>query len=192
MDRKSILLISFLLTCLVFTACSNAQNEQDINDVSQSGVEPTSTLLPEPTQKLPALATLENMVPDYEIFFDGVTCRVEGPNQISLGEHNFILHNTSDLSATLWVAPYTGEGSFEAHLAWREQNKCAQPGARCEDEDGNLESYDQIRWVNAVKQAKEGTSIYYKVYDLTSSGEYLIYVGSNNLGWLCMPFSVGS
>ena len=192
MDRKLILHISILFTCFIFTACTTPQNEQDLKEVSQSGGEPTSPLLPEPTQKSSALATLENMEPIYEIFFDGAVCRVEGPDQITPGEQNFILHNSSDLSATLWVAEYKGEGSYEDHLAWREQYECAHPGARCEDEDGNLESYAKILWMNPIKQANEGTSIYYRVYDLTSSGEYLIYIGSNNLGWLCMPFSVGN
>ncbi len=203
MKRKSNPLIGIFFASLVFTACNGAQSKQDINTVSQSGEEttisnevvkekPTSTPLPEPTQKPPMLATLENMEPDFEIFFDGVDCLVTGPSQVTLGEHNFILHNASDLIATLWVAVYQSEGSFEDHLAWRDENGCAHPGARCEDEDGNLKSYSLIRWLNAIKQAQEGTSVYYKVYDLNMPQEHLIYIGSNNVGWLCVPFKVGN
>ena len=105
------------------------------------------------------------MEPDFIVTFDGKSCIVEGPADVSPGEYLVVLYNQTDLPAVLWVAPYQSEGSYEDHFQWREEN-CGGQGAHCEDKDGNEIMYNLIGWPNAKNQAQEGNKVYYKVYDI--------------------------
>jgi hypothetical protein len=142
-----------------------------------------STSTTEPTSKPVMLQTLEVGIPDFEVFFDGNDCIVKGPDDIKKGEYLVVLHNQTELMANLTLMNYPGEGSYEEHLAWRENNNCGQ-GIRCENEKGELLSYNAV-WMNAIKQSTDGITTSYKIYDVSFDRQYSFYVGSDNRGWLC-------
>jgi hypothetical protein len=171
---------------LCMAACGSTEVQQTAPDTQA----PTTTSIPEPTQKPPALAKLEAMEPDFIVTFDGKSCIVEGPAEVSQGEYLVVFYNQTDLPATLWVAPYQSEGSYEDHSHWREEN-CGGQGGHCEDKDGNEIGYSLIGWPNAINQAQEGNNVYYKVYDIKIQREHVIWVSSNAWwGWMCAPLQV--
>ncbi|HDD62518.1 MAG TPA: hypothetical protein ENF22_08340 [Chloroflexi bacterium] len=190
--KKFFYLIPVIALCMV--ACGSTEIPLTALDTESpttpSAPEPTQEPTQKPTQKPPALATLESGEPDYIVTFDGKSCIVEGPAEVSPGEYLVVLYNQTDLPATLWVALYQSEGSYEDHLLWREEN-CGGQGTNCKDEDGREMSYNLIRWSNAKNQAQDGIKVYYKVYDLTIQREHVIWVSSDSWwGWLCAPFQV--
>ncbi len=182
--KKFFYLIPVIALCVA--ACGSTEVQQMAPDTQAS----TTTSVPEPTQKPPALSTLEVMEPDFIVTFDGKSCIVEGPAEVYPGEYLVVLYNQTDLPAVLWVAPYQSEGSYEDHFQWREAN-CGGQGGHCEDKDGGEISYNLIGWPNAKNQAQEGIKVYYKVYDIKIQREHVIWVSSNMWwGWMCAPLQV--
>ena len=175
--RFKAFLCTLLLITIGITACRTAQEAPD---------EPAAS----PTTKPPPLATLEARSADFVIDFDDDGCTVVGPGSVQIGEYHFVVNNQSDLPLTLWVAPYIGEGSFEDHWTWREEN-CGGQGAHCENEEGEFQSYSLVAWTNPIQSANDGIQTYYKVYDLNKSGEYVIWVSKDGYyGYLCEPLQV--
>lgn len=130
------------------------------------------------------------MSPDYQVYFDGEECIVEGPSELNTGEYLFVLHNQTDLPAILMLGSYFGEGTFDDHLYWLEEN-CEGQGSRCEDDDGNMFSYVFVTGYFPKKQANEGRETYYRLYDITMERQYLIEVYLDGYwGWLCAPIQV--
>ena len=182
--KKNFLIIFILVILALLVSCSPA----GIEEISPTPVD--TDVQPEETSKPTTLNQLKAMDPNYEIFIDGKECIVEGPAELSTGEYLFILHNQTDLPATLWLANYYGEGSYENHLLWRDEN-CGGQGSHCEDEEGNYISYPNVAWINAKKQAQDGIETYYKIYNITYQRQYLIEVSIDAWwGFLCAPIQV--
>ena len=172
---SEIRIINLLLVLFLFVFVTGCQS---------SDVEPPPT--PEPTSRPALLQTLEVRTPDFEIFFDDENCTVEGPDEIKIGEYFVVLHNDVDLPAQFFIDRYTGEGSFEDHLAWREE-KCGGQGSHCEEED----YYPRVALLNAISQANDGHKTYYKVFNFTMPGNYIIGVSKDGWwGWMCKPLTV--
>ena len=178
----------FIIMTLFFSSgCGPSLEDQAATSAAQTAAAVTDTPSSPTT-----LDNLKDMDPTYEIFFDGETCIVDGPAELTPGEYMFILHNETDLPATLWLASYFGEGSFDDHLLWKEEN-CGGQGSHCENAEGNMISYSLISWGNAKKQAQEGIEDYYKIYDISYIREHAIYVSSDGWwGWICAPIQVSN
>jgi hypothetical protein len=167
----------------ILTSCSASTSELPLSTDTPPEAESTSSL---PT----SLDILKAMEPTFEIFFDGESCVVEGPSAINPGEHLFVLHNDTDLPASVTIGSYFGEGSYEDHYQWREEN-CGGQGTDCKDSDGIDISYSLATWYSPKKLAREGQQTYYKLFDISMKREYNIWVYSNGVyGWLCAPFQI--
>ncbi len=184
-NKKSWISLPIILIALFLSGCGPSPEQKAA----------TNTPIPSPTiqiTKPPAgtvtptiLEILKAMNPTYEIYFDGEECIVEGPSELNTGEYFFILHNQDELPATLWLGSYFGEGTFENHLLWREEN-CEGQGSHCDEI-----SYSFATWNNPKKQAHEGRETYYKVYDIPLEREYFITVSLDGWwGWLCTSIQV--
>jgi len=181
---------ALMLLCILLSACGPSPEQEA----------PPNTHLPSPTiqiTKTPAgtaapttLEILKDMDPTYEINFDGEECIVEGPSELNPGEYVVILHNQTDLPLNLWLGSYFGEGTFDDHLLWREEN-CGGQGTHCEDEEGNEISYTFAKWHNPLKQAQEGKETYFKLYEITLERQYFLWVSLDRWwGWNCAPIQV--
>ena len=173
-----------LIGLVIVTSCNTSTNDPSLATDSPSEIETKSTSQPT------SLDILKAMDPTFEIYFDGESCEVEGPSEINPGEYLFVLHNDTDLPASVTIGSYFGEGSYENHFQWREEN-CGGQGTDCKDADGNNISYSLATWYNTKKLAKEGKQTYYKLFDISMKREYNIWVYSDGIyGWLCAPFNV--
>lgn len=171
---------------IIILSCSAAPEIQALPSATATVILPTET-----PSKPTTLDLLKEIDPTFEVFFDGESCEVEGPSEISFGEHLFILHNDTDLPASITLGSYFGDGSFEDHFQWREEN-CGGQGTHCEDKDGNLISYAEATWYSPKKSAKEEQLTYYKLFQIDMEREYVIWVYSDGFwGWLCAPFQAG-
>ena len=184
--KKVLMIIIALVILAILVSCSPAGT----NELSPPPEETDAQ--PEVTKKPTTLDQLKEMDPTYEIFFDGEECIVEGPAELTPGEYFFILHNQTDLPAILWLGDYFGEGSFDDHMLWREEN-CEGQGSHCENEEGIGIDYSNVRWMNAKKQANEGRETYYKLYEFSYQRQHIIYVASDAWwGWLCAPIQISN
>lgn len=173
-----------LVGLVILTSCSASTSQQPLS--TDTATEAESTTSSQPT----SLDILKAMDPTFEIYFDGESCVVEGPSEINPGEHLFVLHNDTDLPASVTIGSYFGEGSYEDHYQWREEN-CGGQGSDCKDADGNNMSYTLASWYSAKRSANEGRQTYFKLFDISMKKEHNIWVYSNSIyGWLCAPFNV--
>ena len=81
----------------VIALCMSACGSTEVQQIALDTQAPTTTSIPEPAQKPPALAKLEAMEPDFIVTFDGKSCIVEGPAEVSPGEYLVVLYNQTDL-----------------------------------------------------------------------------------------------
>ena len=191
--RSSIFVFSLLLfISFLGTACGQAPEE---------AVAPVEEVKP---TKSETLKELEAMEPTFVIRFDGKECVVEGPKEVKFGEHLFVHHNLTDLPSTQALGSYFGEGSYDDHFQWREENcsgpesdhfeceeNCGGQGAYCQDVDGGYMSYKLAAWYNPIKQAYDGDKTLYKLFEIDMEREYVIWAYSDgHWGWLCDSFQV--
>ena len=190
LNKKSWIGLGIILIALFLSGCGSSPEEitPTYTPIPSSTIQITKT--PSGTATPTTLEILKAMTPAYEVYFDGEECIVEGPSEINTGEYFIILHNQTDLPAILGLGSYFGEGTFDEHLLWREEN-CGGQGSHCEDDEGNEIGYSFATWYFPNKQAHEGRETYYKVYDITLEREYLITVSLDGWwGWLCAPIQV--
>jgi hypothetical protein len=173
-----------LVVLVILTACSSFANQQPLS--ADTPVETESTSSSQPT----TLDILKAMDPTFEVYFDGESCEVEGPSEINVGDHLFVLHNDTDLPASVTIGSYLSEGSYDDHFQWREEN-CGGQGTDCKDSDGNDISYSLATWYSPKKLASENQETYFKLFEVNMKREYNIWVYSDGVfGWLCAPFIV--
>jgi hypothetical protein len=171
-------LILLIFVSILSTACGSAPEEAAV---------PPEEVLPTKSEKL---KEFEAMEPTFVIQFDGEECLVEGPSEVKFGEYLFVLHNHTDLPASQALGSYFGEGSYENHFQWREEN-CGGQGTYCEDEEGIYQSYSLATWYNPINQTHDGDKAYYKIFKVDTEREYVIWAYSDlHWGWLCAPFQV--
>ncbi len=127
-------------------------------------------------------ATLIATSPSVEITFDGNECKFHGANEITIGEHVFLLHNQSGHRSFLIVGRLFAEKSWDDYLQWFEDN-CGPPGSTCEGEP------PWLAWLFPVKSADQGLDKRYWQYDLNLEAEYLTVVDDGGF-WLCNSFKV--
>jgi hypothetical protein len=129
-------------------------------------------------------ATLIASPPTFEITFDGNNCIVDGPEEITTGEHLFVLHDLSDLSAYHVVQRMFSDHSFEEEKKWVEEN-CGPPGSHCVKDSGRVAGYQE------KKQVYDEDGDLYKLIDLTFEVEHAIWVGNPKMEWWpCGSFQV--
>lgn len=189
------ILVFIIISLLLCAACDTATEEATPlftnTPVPPDTPVPTDPPIEAPTVKPSTLDILKEMEPLFIAHIDGEKCIVEGPAEVKTGEYLVVLHNTSDLPANLWIGSYFGEGSFEAHRQWREENCGGIEGVHCEDEDGNAIGYSKVTWEQTLKQAQEGEETYYKLYNFEKERQYTVYVSLDGWwGWPCYPFQV--
>ena len=184
-DKRSVWLCLLGLAGLVIlTSCSPLPEEHPLPTETPPEAETASTSQPT------SLDILKAMDPTFEIFFDGESCVVEGPSEINVGEYLFVLHNDTDLPASITIGSYFGEGSYNDHFQWREEN-CGGQGTDCKDDNGKNMSYTLATWYSAKRRANEGRQTYFKLFDISMKREHNIWVYSDGIyGWLCAPFIV--
>ena len=131
-----------------------------------------------------AKAALLASPPTFEITFDGNNCIVNGPEEITAGEHLLVFHDQSNLSAYQVVQRMFSDHSFEKEKAWVEEN-CGPPGTRCVKDSGKVFGYF------AKKQAFDDEGALYKLFDFTFETEHAIWAGTPKLEWWpCGSFQV--
>jgi len=117
-----------------------------------------------------------------EITFDGNTCAVAGPQQVTTGEQVFLLTNLSGRSAYLWVGrQYPG-------VTWQDVLDAMGPS-------GSYSTVPQgVAIVVSDHLAFEGTTLSYRQYTFQFEGEYHVVVEGRRgdlMGfWPCGPFTV--
>ncbi len=120
----------------------------------------------------------------YEISFDGTTCTISGPEEITAGEHLLVLRNVTDQSAYHVVQRMFSDHSFEKEKEWVEEN-CGAAGSYCPKDSG------KVAGIQEKKQVSAGDGSLYKVYDLTFEAEHAVWVGNPKLEWWpCGSFQV--
>ena len=196
--KKSWIGLGIILLTLFIFGCGPTPEEQTAVvqevSVSESTITPLIQITKTPvrTATPTTLEMFKAMSPDYHVYFDGEECIVEGPSEINTGEYLFILHNQTDLPTILVLGSYFGEGTFDNHLYWLEEN-CEVQGFHCEDDDGFMFSYVFVTGYFPKKQANEGYETYYRLYDITMERQYLIEVSLDGYwGWLCAPIQVSN
>ncbi|MEE8355966.1 MAG: hypothetical protein V3R33_01540 [Anaerolineales bacterium] len=188
---SKLLIFVLVLIAMLITACASSPVEEapTVAPLPSLTVTPT-TATPAGTYTPTTLEILQARVPDFEITFNDQGCTVFGPKEITRGEYLVVLHNQTELPANLWMYNYFGEGSFEDHLHWREEN-CGGQGTHCEDEDGGEIMYSLVTWMGPKLQAHDGINTYYKVYDVKQAREHSFWVSMDMWwGWLCAPIQV--
>ena len=191
-NKGLIIGVIFLIFSLSISGCGPSPEQETAANTSIPS--PTIQIIktPEGTAAPTTLEILKAMTPSYEVYFDGVECIVEGPSELNTGEYFFILHNQTDPPASLGLGSYFGEGTFDDHLLWREEN-CGGQGSHCEDDEGQLKTYTYVTRYNPNKVAREGIETYYVVYDITMERQYSIVVYSDGWwSWLCAPIQVSN
>ena len=191
-NKGLIIGVIFLIFSFPISGCGpSPEQETSVNTpIPSSTIQITKT--PSETARPTTLEILKAMRPDYHVYFDGEECIVEGPSEINTGEYLFILHNQTDLPTILVLGSYFGEGTFDNHLYWLEEN-CEVQGFHCEDDDGFMFSYVFVTGYFPKKQANEGYETYYRLYDITMERQYLIEVFLDGYwGWLCAPIQVSN
>ncbi len=129
-------------------------------------------------------ATLIATSPSVEITFDGNECKFHGANEITTGEHVFLLHNQSGHRSFLIVGRLLVEKSWDDYLQWFE-DECGPPGSSsmgCEP--------PWISWLFPVKSTDQGLDKHYSQYNLNLEAEYLFVVESDGGWWPCNTFQV--
>ena len=184
-------LLLYILIAFLSTACGSVQEEVSA---------PSEEVVP---TKSETLKELEAMEPTFVVHFDGKECLVEGPSEINTGDHLFVLHNQLELPAAVALGSYFGDGSYEDHFQWREENcagpdsdhfeceeNCGGQGAHCSDGE-NLISYTHATWYQPKKMATEGRKTYYKLIEIKHEREHVIWVElDRHWGWMCQSFQV--
>jgi len=129
-------------------------------------------------------ATLIAMSPSLEITFDGNECKFNGENEITTGEHVFLLHNQSGHKSFIIVGRLYTEKRWDDYLQWFE-DECGPPGSSasgCEP--------PWVSWLFPVKSTDQDLDKHYSQYDLNFEAEYLIVVESSGGWWPCNTFQV--
>lgn len=177
--------LMIITVVLILPACSPSSGEQP-----QSSPTPSAAPTKETSSEPSTLDILKELEPTFNVHFDGEDCEVEGPSEIKKGEYLFVLHNQTDLPASVTIGSYFGDGSYQDHFQWREEI-CGGQGTKCLDEDGNGISYSMATWYSPLKTANEEELTYYKLFKVDMTREYVIWVYSDGWwGWLCAPFQV--
>lgn len=193
---KVVIFILFLLLIILCSACSPTEEKsavvptEKIKEDSTEVQQPSATPEPSPTAKSTTLDFLQSLEPDFEVFFDGEDCVVEGPSEISLGEYLVVVYNETEINTQGWMANYHKEGSFDDHLLWREEN-CGGQGTHCEDENGVGISYNLVSWMFPTKQARDGAESHYTLWEVKQTREHSIVVTDDReFEWLCSAIQV--
>ena len=129
-------------------------------------------------------ATLIATSPSLEITFDGNECKFKEENEITTGEHVFLLHNQSGQRSFLIVGRLYAEKRWDDYLQWFE-DECGPPGSSsmgCEP--------PWISWPFPVKSTDQGLDKHYSQYNLNLEAEYLFVVESDGGWWPCNTFQV--
>jgi hypothetical protein len=193
---KRISVLAPIILLIFFTLFSSA-----CGTGSEEAAAPPEDVVP---TKSETLKELEAMEPTFVIRFDGKECVVEGPNEVKFGKYLFVHHNLTDLPSTQALGSYFGEGSYDNHFQWREENcggpesdhfqceeNCGGQGAYCRDVDGDYISYSFATWYNPIKQANDGGKTLYKLFEIDMEREYVIWAyADGRWGWLCDSFQV--
>jgi len=190
LSKNSRIGLAIILIALFLAGCGSSSEQKAATNLPVPSPTTQNAIISEGTAAPTTLEILKAMTPAYEVYFDGEECIVEGPSELSTGEYFIILHNQTDLPLVLWLGSYFGEGTFDNHLLWREEN-CGGQGTHCEDDEGNEIGYSFAKWHNPNKQAHEGIETYYKLYDITMERQYFIWVSLDRWwGWNCVPIQV--
>lgn len=145
---------------------------------------PAQALAPMGTPTTDARATLIASPTTFEITFDGETCVVDGPEEVTMGEHMLVLHDRSDLSAYHVVVRHYPDHSFEDEMKWVEEN-CGPPGSYCDGDSGLIAGYQPSKSTIDA----EGNS--YKLIDFAFEAEHSLWVGTpQGYWWPCSAFFV--
>lgn len=184
---KKILFV--LIALALVTACTSSQATPSIEVPTEPATAiPTTppteppTLSPLPTTDVKA--TLMATDPSLVLTFDGNECVVEGPEQLTIGEHVFVFHNLSEHTSYFTSTRHYPGNSWEDALAFIEEN-CGPPGTYC---------MTYAAWMAPFtheQAAYDGLNTHYKLYDLKIEGNYGLWTeNSSRLLWPCGPFSV--
>ena len=173
-SMKVILSFLGLAVSICLTACSPFSGDQTLPSAAPPLAETTAT-----SSKPTNLDILKEMDPTFGIFIDGEECEVDGQSEIKFGEYLFVLHNDTDLPASMTIGSYFSEGSSQDHSLWREEN-CGGQGAHCEAEEGTGISYSLATWYNPKKLAQDEESAYIKLFEVNMEREYVIWVYSDH------------
>ncbi len=192
LNKKSWIGLAIILIAVYLSGCGPSSEKTAATNTPIPSPTIQITKTPAETAAPTTLDILKAMSPDYQVYFDGEECIVEGPSEINTGEYFIILHNQTDLLLILGLGSYFGEGTFDDHLLWREEN-CGGQGSRCEDDEGHFFSYLFDTWYFPKKQANEGRETYYRLYDITMERQYYIIVELDGYWpWLCAPIQVSN
>ena len=131
-------------------------------------------------------ATIIASTATFEITFDGTSCTIEGPGEITPGEHLLVLRDLSDMSAYHVVQRMFSDHSFEKEKEWVEEN-CGPPGTHCAKDSG------MIAGIPAKKQVYAEDGSLYKLIDFTFEVEHGVWVGNPKMEWWpCGSFQVAA
>jgi len=192
LNKEMIFGVIILTFGLLISGCGPSPEQEAAPNIDLPSPTVQITKPPAGTAAPTTLEILKAMSPDYHVYFDGEECIVEGPSELNTGEYFIILHNQTDLPLVLWLGSYFGEGTFDNHLLWREEN-CGGQGTHCEDDEGNEITYSFAKWHNPNKQANEGIETYYKAYDITMERQHFIWVSLDRWwGCNCAPIQVSN
>jgi hypothetical protein len=159
--------LKFVFVVITLAACS-----------SQTPEVPVETRTPD------VQATIIASPATYQISFDGTTCTLNGPEEITAGEHLLVLRNPSDQSAHHVVQRMFSDHSFAKEKEWTEEN-CGAPGSHCPRDSG------RVAGIQEKKQVYAGDGSLYKLYEFTFEVEHAVWVGNPKMEWWpCGSFHV--
>jgi hypothetical protein len=118
LNKKSWIGLAIILIAVYLSGCGPSSEETAATNTPIPSPTIQITKTPAETAAPTTLEILKAMTPDYQVYFDGEECIVEGPSELNTGEYLFILHNQTDLPAILVLGSYSGEGTVDDHLYW--------------------------------------------------------------------------